>query len=1134
MKIKNLLALYSQTQKIQTFAKQLSTTVRRTKIDGLNGSSRSLFGAACASLTQQLHLFILSDKEAAAFFYSDLEQIFQEEDVDFSQRQSVFFPELNLSAQETKAADNFDVLLRTKTIQRIEQNERLLVVTYPEAVMQKVIPKETINQDTCTISRGEKLSMDFILEYLYENNFEYTDFVFQPGQFSVRGGIIDVFSYANEYPYRIEFFGDVIASLRTFEIDTQLSKSTLGKIIIIPDLQSKGRNISKTNLFDVLPANTVLWFDDIAWSVENVQKKYHTICETLTDKSLIHDLYIDDKQFKDAILHFHTVEFGTDASLKIQHRLSFDTHPQMPFNKQYDLLINEWLQNYEQGIVNIFSSINENQSLRVRNIVRDILSSQEKYADFTEDYRRKLEKEMVSYVSYTLHEGFIDREQKIAFYTDHQVFNRYHRYKVNDRYKKSDAIMLKDIYNLQQGDYITHIDHGIGQYAGLEKIEINGKQQEAIKIIYKGNDILYISIHSLHRIAKYSGKDGEVPVLNRLGSNAWSKIKEKTKSRVKELVIDLTKLYAERKLTEGFSFSTDNYMQTELEASFIYEDTPDQIKATQDVKNDMEADYPMDRLICGDVGFGKTEIAIRAAFKAVCDSKQVAVLVPTTILALQHYNTFRDRLADFPCRVDYINRFRSAKEQRTTLEDLKNGKVDIIIGTHRLLGKDIAFKDLGLLIVDEEQKFGVGAKEKLRSLKINVDTIILTATPIPRTLQFSLMGARDISIMQTPPLNRYPIQTEVHPFSEELIKSAIEYEISRGGQVFVVHNRIQNIGEFADLIRKHCPEQNVAVAHGQMDGDVLERIMLDFIDGYYDVLISTTIIESGLDIPNANTIIINNAQNYGLSELHQLRGRVGRKNKKAFCYLLIPSLDTVSDTARKRLRAIEEFSDIGSGFNIAMRDLDIRGAGNLLGAEQSGFITEIGYEMYQKILEEAIDELHRNNPDAKDLPDNIDRDFVKDCVIETDMEILIPDTYIVSSGERYSLYKELNNLSTDEELNAFREKLTDRFGKPPQQTEELIKTIGLRKMAKEMGFEKIALKQGKLIGYFLSDTQSDYYQSQQFFYILDVLQRYPALGYLRQNKEKLTITINKVYSIEKAITSLQSFVMNDESMKNED
>jgi transcription-repair coupling factor (superfamily II helicase) len=844
----------------------------------------------------------------------------------------------------------------------------------------------------------------------------------------------------------------------------------------------------------------------------------------LEDKTLIHDLCIDENQFKEAILQFRTVEFGTNKYLNTQNNISFNTQPQMPFNKQFDLLIDEWLMNYEQGIVNIFSSLNENQSLRVRNIVRDVLSTQKKYADFQEDYRKKLEKEMVSYVSYNLHEGFIDREQKIAFYTDHQVFNRYHRYKVDDRYKKNDTIILQDIYNLKQGDYITHIDHGIGQYAGLEKIEINGKQQEAIKIIYKGNDILYISIHSLHRIAKYSGKDGQEPVLNRLGSNTWSKIKEKTKNRVKALVIDLAKLYAERKLTEGFSFSTDNYMQTALEASFIYEDTPDQIKATLDVKNDMEANYPMDRLICGDVGFGKTEIAIRAAFKAVCDNKQVAILVPTTILALQHYNTFRDRLADFPCRVDYINRFKTSKEQRETLQDLKDGKIDIIIGTHRLLGKDVVFKDLGLLVIDEEQKFGVGAKEKLRSLKINVDTIILTATPIPRTLQFSLMGARDISIMQTPPLNRYPIQTEVHTFSEELIKEAIEYEISRGGQVFVVHNRIQNIHEIADIIQKHFPEQHVAVAHGQMEGDILEQIMMNFIDGYHDVLVSTTIIESGLDIPNANTIIINDAQNYGLSELHQLRGRVGRKNKKAFCYLLTPNSNILSDTARKRLRAIEEFSDIGSGFNIAMRDLDIRGAGNLLGAEQSGFITEIGYEMYQKILEEAIDELRKSEIKEGELPDNMDDDFIKDCVIETDMELLIPDTYIISSGERYSLYKELNNLSADEELDLFRKKLIDRFGEIPLQTEELIKTIGLRRIAKRIGFEKVALKQEKLIGYFLHDSESVFYQSAQFTHVLNILQCHPNLAYMRENKDKLTLTFDNVRTIEKAIATLQAFV----------
>ncbi len=1125
MKLENLLALYQKSLKTQTLINHLTSGTTRIKVNGLSGSSRSLFSAACTSLTEQLHVFILPDKESAAFFYGDLEQIFQEEDNDFSQKQSVFFPELNLPSPEAKQSSNFNILLRTKMLQRIKEGERLVVVTYPEALMQKVITKKVIEEETFTISKGEKLSADFILEYLSENNFEYSDFVFQPGQFSIRGGIIDVFSYANEFPYRIELSGDVVASLRTFEIDSQLSKSIQEKIIITPDLQSKENKALKENLFDTLPDNAVLWFEDISWNIDSIEKKYNLLYESLQDKTLIHDLYINSNQFKESILQFHTVEFGANSYLGARDSISFDTQPQISFNKQFDLLIDQWIANYEQGIANIFSSLNENQSSRVRNIVRDVLSTQEKYADFQEEYRKRLEKEMVSYASYTLHEGFTDKEQKIAFYTDHQVFNRYHRYKVDDRYKKSDSITLKEIYDLKQGDYVTHIDHGIGQYAGLEKIEINGKQQESIKIIYKGNDILYISIHSLHRIAKYSGRDGEEPTLNRLGSNSWNKIKEKTKSRVKALVIDLAKLYAERKTTEGFAFSGDNYMQTELEASFIYEDTPDQVKANQDVKSDMEENYPMDRLICGDVGFGKTEIAIRAAFKAVCDSKQVAVLVPTTILALQHYNTFRDRLADFPCRVDYINRFKSAKEQKKTLQDLKEGKIDIIIGTHRLLGKDIAFKDLGLLVVDEEQKFGVGAKEKLRSLKVNVDTITLTATPIPRTLQFSLMGARDISIMQTPPLNRYPIQTEIHPFSEELIKSAIEYEIFRGGQAFVVHNRIQNIDEIAGMIQRNFPEQRVAIAHGQMDGDKLERIMLDFIDGYYDVLVSTTIIESGLDIPNANTIIINDAQNYGLSELHQLRGRVGRKNKKAFCYLLTPPLNVLSETARKRLRAIEEFSDIGSGFNIAMRDLDIRGAGNLLGAEQSGFITEIGYEMYQKILEEAIGELHQSEVSAQEIAEDTDYSFVKDCVIETDMELLLPDTYISSSSERYSLYKELNNLSKDEELDLFRRRLTDRFGEIPLQTEELIKTIVLRRIAKKIGFEKIVLKQGKLIGHFISNSKSVYYQSLQFSHVLHTLQNNPTVAYMRENGEKLTLTFEKVHSVEKAIEALQLFIL---------
>ncbi|MDR1879247.1 MAG: transcription-repair coupling factor [Bacteroidales bacterium] len=1122
MKRNDLIALYAQCSKTKTLAEHLvGKTVIRTRVSGLNGSSRSLFAAACTSLTSQPHLFILPDKESAAFFYGDLEQLLQEENTDASLKQVVFFPETNPFSHKTSQTDNFNVLLRTKTLQRLQQGERLLIVTSPEAIMQKVATKQEIDKSAFCVLKGENISQDFLLEFLTENHFEYSDFVFQPGQFAVRGGIVDVFSYTNEFPYRIEFSGNTVASLRIFEIDTQLSKTLLDKIVITPDLHQDKTIIPTVNFFDALPPDTVLWFEDMAWCIDSIRKKQQSIPENLQETTSFSDLFIDEKQFNTSLPHFSVVEFGTNACLDAQFTASFDVQQQMSFNKQFDLLIDQWVSNYEQGIVTVFSSLNENQSLRIRNLVRDVLSEEEKYRCFSQEYRMKLEKEMVAYVSYTLHEGFIDKEQRIAFYTDHQVFNRYHRYNVEDKYKKNDCIRLKEIYDLKQGDYITHIDHGVGQYAGLEKITINGKQQEAIKILYKGNDILYISIHSLHRIAKFSGREGEEPVLNRLGSNAWSKVKEKTKSKVKEMVIDLAKLYAERKTTEGFAFSSDNYMQAELETSFIYEDTPDQVKATQDVKNDMEANYPMDRLICGDVGFGKTEIAVRAAFKAVCDNKQVAILVPTTILALQHYNTFRDRLANFPCKTDYINRFKSTKERKETLDNLKSGKTDIIIGTHRLLGKDVVFKDLGLLIVDEEQKFGVSAKEKLRSLKVNVDTMTLTATPIPRTLQFSLMGARDISIMQTPPLNRCPIQTEVFPFSEELIRSAIEYEISRAGQVFVVHNRIDNIGEIAAMIRQNFPDRRVSVAHGQMEGEQLEQIMLDFIDGYYDVLVCTTIIESGLDIPNANTIIINDAQNYGLSELHQLRGRVGRKNKKAFCYLLTPPQSFISDTARKRLRAIEEFSDIGSGFNIAMRDLDIRGAGNLLGAEQSGFITEIGYEMYQKILEEALDELRQKDVSESEIAENPDYTFVKDCVIETDLELLLPDAYVSSSGERYSLYKELNSLTNDDEMKQFREKLTDRFGQIPPQTEELIRTMNLRRIAKQTGFEKLVLKQGKLIGYFLSDPESIYYQGKQFLQIIQVLRQRPTLAYMRENGNKLTIIFDKVHSVENAIHALQ-------------
>lgn len=1106
----DLLNLFKQSPRVISLKELLlQTHSKHIRLEGLCGSAKAVLPAACLPFFSQPHVFILPDKESAAFFYGDMEQLLGEEDASFSERNTIFFPALT-DCNTSGKKNSFDVLLRTKAVQRIYEETPMLLVTYPEAVSEKIVERKNIETATFTISKEEKLTQDFLMDFLSENDFEYSEFTFQPGQYSIRGGIIDVFSFANDFPYRIEFSTDRIASLRTFDPETQLSKSIMDKIVITPDLRAKETVFSRVSFFDSLSANSVLWFDDVLFCMERIDYLFKNNNESER---------IEESAFKRSLVDFRTIEFGHKSGLKNDVALSFHQQPQLTYNKQFDLLIDGWIENYEQGIKNIFSSPSENQAARIRNILRDILKENKKYKDL--DGESVLEKELIQHVSYTLHEGFQDKDLKIAFYTDHQIFDRYHRYKVDDRFKRSESVLLKEIYDLKPGDYITHIDHGVGQYAGLEKIDINGKQQESIKILYKGGDILYISIHSLHRIARYSGKDGTEPTLNRLGSQTWNKTKEKTKNRVKELVINLENLYAERKNSQGYAFSPDSYLQSELEASFVYEDTPDQAKAVKDVKNDMEADFPMDRLICGDVGFGKTEVAVRAAFKTVYDGKQAVVLVPTTVLALQHYNTFRDRLADLPCRVDYINRFKTTKEQNKTLEDLKTGKIDIIIGTHRLLSKDVIFKDLGLLIIDEEQKFGVGAKEKLRTLKVNVDTLTLTATPIPRTLQFSLMGARDISIMRTPPLNRYPIQTELHQFSEELIKTAIEYEVFRGGQVFFVHNRISNLAEIAGMIQSNFPDRRIAIAHGQMDGNKLEDIMMDFIDGNFDVLVSTTIVESGLDIPNANTIIISDAQNYGLSELHQLRGRVGRKNKKAFCYLLTPPISVLPELAVKRLRAIEEFSDIGSGFNIAMRDLDIRGAGNILGAEQSGFISDIGYEMYQKILDETIMELRENEMTIEEVEQDENHNFARDCVIETDLELLFPDSYISDSGERYVLYKELNSLNTNEELDFFKQKLIDRFGKLPIQAEELLRSIVLRRTAQKIGFEKLVLKQGKLAAYFLSNPQSIYYQSAQFLHILQTLQNQPHLGQMRENGNKLSLTFHSVQNVWNAIDLLK-------------
>lgn len=1117
MEIKQLVEAYRHLASFQTLSEALNSPhPSRLHLKGLNGSAITIYLLLLEEQQQNVQLCILADKEESAFFYNDLEQLRQEQDADIKDKTVLFFPAIKNS--QTRQ-ERYNQLLRTNVLQRLNSGKPFVLVTYAEAVCEKTFDKKSISTNTIHLSVGQNFSIDELLERLSDANFEFAEYVVQPGEFTLRGGMVDVFSFSQENPIRIEFFGDEIVSIRSFDIGSQLTKSMLADIDIIPDIQLTG-NEEKTDFFSLLTAKTNIWVEDIEAHEQELKKILLSIGKREEPDEIE---YISAEDYKRHLLDYHLIEFGRNAYAKTTQEIIFSVQPQLIFNKQFDLLLQQWIEQYQNGFVNIFGTTNENQAARVRNIVRDLLQNDDNYKEYSEESLRQFESDLLHYVNISLHEGFIDNDSKIAFYTDHQVFNRYHRYKIEDKYKKTEMMTLKDLYDLQPGDYVTHIDHGIGQYAGLEKIQVGGKQQESIKIIYKDNDILYISIHSLHRIAKYSGKDGVPPKLNRLGGNNWNKVKERTKSKVKELVFDLAKLYAERKSSDGFAFSPDTYMQTELEASFIYEDTPDQVKTTQDVKRDMEASYPMDRLICGDVGFGKTEIAIRAAFKAVCDSKQVAVLVPTTVLALQHYNTFRDRLANFPCSIDYVNRFRSQKQQKEIFKKLKEGQLDIIIGTHKLLSKDVEFKDLGLLIVDEEQKFGVGAKEKLRRLKINVDTLTMTATPIPRTLQFSLMGARDISIMRTPPLNRYPIETTVCVYDENVLFSAIEYEIFRGGQVFVVNNRIQNIEEIASLIQSHFPNQKVAVGHGQMEGEKLERIMMDFVDGYYDILVATTIIESGLDIPNANTIIINEAQNYGLSELHQLRGRVGRKNKKAFCYLLTPPRDMISDVAKKRLDAIAEFSDIGSGFNIAMRDLDIRGAGNLLGAEQSGFITEIGYEMYQKILEEALEEMKIEQADSDHGEEDLN--FVKECVVETDLELLIPDNYVAGTNERLSLYKAMSSIANEQQMNEFKQSLVDRFGKIPPQTEELLLSIKMRNVAKQVGFEKIVLKQNKMVGHFVSKKNSPYFSSRQFLNVLNYIQVHQYNCHMKELPDRLQLTFDKVSNVSKALEILNAMLL---------
>ncbi len=1092
----------------------LSAELPRIILRGMVGAQDSFVLASAFMKAPRHHLFIARDKEEAAYMQNNLENLLQGRQVWFlpdSFKKPAVFDELNST----------QVLQRTESINhmtgRLSKGE--IMVTYPEALFEQVVSPEVLDQTRIEVSINEPLDLSFLMEVLTEYGFERTDFVFEPGQFSIRGGIVDIFSFGNELPYRVELFDDTVESIRTFDPTDQLSRRNIAKVLIVPNINTRFSRADKVSLFRVLPRDTTIWVRDLDMLTDRLQTCFDSAAGYATRIALIEDDVLKDLLRDRAFVQPGQVladlqEFGLIQCDKVSALLrnpgaeiSFEAAPQPSFNKQFDLLIRDLKENTKAGFTNYLFTDNPRQVERFYSI----------FADLNADVRFEP-------VGIALDQGFTDKALKIACYTDHQIFQRFHTYRLRKRFSREQALNLKLLKELQPGDYVTHIDHGVGRYSGLEKIEFNGQVQEAVRLIYQNNDLLYVGINSLHKISKYVGKEGTEPKLHKLGSDTWKTLKARTKKKVKDIAGELIKLYAQRKAAKGFAFAPDGYLQNELEASFIYEDTPDQLKATNDIKEDMMKPYPMDRLICGDVGFGKTEVAIRAAFKAVTDGKQVAVLVPTTILALQHYKTFSERLKEFGCTVDYLNRFRTTAERNEVAVRLKEGKIDLVIGTHAMLNKTVGFKDLGLLIIDEEQKFGVSSKEKLRQFKVNVDTLTLTATPIPRTLQFSLMAARDLSIIRTPPPNRQPIQTEARVFSEEVVRDAIYYEVNRGGQVFLVHNRVKSLADMAAMIQRICPDVTVIAVHGQMDAKVLETTLVDFIGGKYDVLVCTNIIETGLDIPNVNTIIINNAHQFGLSDLHQLRGRVGRSNRKAFCYLFSPPLSVLTAEARKRLRTLEEFTDLGSGFNIAMRDLDIRGAGNLLGAEQSGFISDVGYDTYQKILEEAITELKET--DYKDLfREELEKEknFIRSIQIDTDIEMHIPDHYVSSIQERLSLYTELDSLEKEEEILAFAERIQDRFGPLPWQVKELFDGLRLRWIARKMAFERILLKNRKLSCYFISNPQSPFFETPFFQSFMALIAgKGQALGIqLKPGSKQLCLIKEKIGTLSQARNFLQ-------------
>ncbi len=1104
-------SLYSKSSQTRKLGDTITESQSNISVSGIVGSSLSLVLAEVFKTSELPFLFILNDKEEAAYHLNDLENLLGDKNV-------LFYPGSYRRPYQIEETDNANVLLRSEVLNRINSRKKpALIVTYPEALFEKVVTRKELERNTLKIAINDQLSIDFVNEVLFEYNFKRTDFVTEPGEFSVRGGILDVFSFSNDEPYRIEFFGDEVDSIRTFDVETQLSLEQVKKVSIIPNVENKMIDENRESFLKYIASKTVVFLKNeelFSSAIDNLFKKATEAFNAIDSeikRAKPSELFSTSELLKEQLNDFTKVQLK-NSSISDSTSISFSTKPQPSFNKQFNLLIENLNENTEKGYKNYIFCSSEQQAKRFQDIFEDAQQNVEQFET----------------IVFPLFQGFIDDDLKLVCYTDHQIFERYHKFQLKNGYAKKQAITLKEITNLEVGDYVTHIDHGIGKFGGLQKIEVEGKMQEAIKLFYGDRDILYLSIHSLHKISKFNGKDGREPKIYKLGSDAWKKLKQKTKTRVKEIAFNLIELYAKRRTLKGFAFDPDSYLQAELESSFIYEDTPDQSTATEDVKRDMENERPMDRLVCGDVGFGKTEVAIRAAFKAVDNGKQVAILVPTTILAFQHFKTFTERLSEMPVKVDYLNRFRTAKERKAVLEGLKDGRLDIVIGTHQLVSKSVEFKDLGLLIIDEEQKFGVGVKDKLKTIKENVDTLTLTATPIPRTLQFSLMAARDLSVITTPPPNRYPVETHVIRFGEESIRDAVRYEISRGGQVFFIHNRIENIKEVAGMIQRLVPDAKIGIGHGQMDGKKLEDLMLRFMNNEFDVLVSTTIIESGLDVPNANTIFINNANNFGLSDLHQMRGRVGRSNKKAFCYFITPEYSAMTDEARKRITALEQFSELGSGINIAMKDLEIRGAGDLLGGEQSGFINEIGFETYQKILAEAIEEL--KDKEFKNLYEETEgpkKSFVKEMTIDTDFELLFPDDYVNNITERLNLYTKLNQLKNEAELQKFEKELLDRFGELPKQAEDLLNSVRIKWIAISMGLERVIMKQKKLIGYFVADQQSSFYQSPSFTEVLQYVQSHPQKVMMKEkqtrNGLRLLLTFEGISSVEKALRALEPF-----------